>query len=400
MLLLKVLHSTTAFFTKRGSQNITLHSQPQWLHYDFFSPPDIIHHYNTRVLVQQSLAGRSVGAPTAAATTNMAFVSQVPLQLRTRVGADVGTTSKRQRNFISALVPRRRATTYAALTPTGTPNALSPTPRVRFPALTADRFRHPVDVAATRMLQSVLGLEAVVATLLRAAEAAFTLEHLAIGVLVSETQMPSLHAAMRDACAVLDLPPPALYVRQAPVPNAYTLAFQGTRPAVVVTTALLELLDEVEVRAVLAHELGHLKCQHGLWLTAANLAVAALPMPAWIADSAATALLRWQRAAELSCDRAALLVAQDERVVLSVLMKLSGGAAGFKNEMDVDAFVKQADKFDKASNESPVARALAAAMVLSTSHPLPIYRAREIRKWMNTEAFRNIIAEGKPLLQN
>ena len=35
--------------------------------------------------------------------------------------------------------------------------------------------------------------------------------------------------------------------------------------------------------------------------------------------------MRWVRAAELSCDRAALLVVGDPRVVVSVLMKLSGG---------------------------------------------------------------------------
>ena len=38
-----------------------------------------------------------------------------------------------------------------------------------------------------------------------------------------------------------------------------------------VHSALLELLAPAEVQAVLAHELGHLKCDHGVWLTAANV---------------------------------------------------------------------------------------------------------------------------------
>jgi Zn-dependent protease with chaperone function len=58
---------------------------------------------------------------------------------------------------------------------------------------------------------------------------------------------------------------------QNPVPNAYTLAIAGRKPFIVVHTALLELLSPAEVQAVLAHELGHLKCDHGVWLTAANV---------------------------------------------------------------------------------------------------------------------------------
>ncbi len=62
---------------------------------------------------------------------------------------------------------------------------------------------------------------------------------------------------------------------------------------------------------MLAHELGHLKCDHGLWLTVANVlasgTVSVLPV---ITGRVEEALMRWLRAAELTCDRAALLVAQ------------------------------------------------------------------------------------------
>ncbi len=62
---------------------------------------------------------------------------------------------------------------------------------------------------------------------------------------------------------------------------------------------------------MLAHELGHLKCDHGLWLTVANVlasgTVSVLPV---VTGMVQEALLRWLRAAELTCDRAALLVAQ------------------------------------------------------------------------------------------
>jgi hypothetical protein len=60
--------------------------------------------------------------------------------------------------------------------------------------------------------------------------------------------------------------------------------------------------------------------------------------------------MRWVRAAELSCDRAALLVAGDPKVVVSVLMKLSGGCPKLARQLNVDAFLDQARGYDEASN--------------------------------------------------
>lgn len=84
-----------------------------------------------------------------------------------------------------------------------------------------------------------------------------------------------------NACAAHLVP---AWGAQNPVPNAYTLAIAGRKPFVVVHTALLELLTPAEVQAVIAHELGHLRCDHGVWLTAANVlasgtvSVSALPL--------------------------------------------------------------------------------------------------------------------------
>ena len=103
------------------------------------------------------------------------------------------------------------------------------------------------------------------------AEQFFHLENIASSILVSERQLPDLHNLLLEACQVLDLEPPQLYVRQNPVPNAYTFAMRGQRPFVVIHTSLLELLTPEETQAVIAHELGHLKCDHSLYLTLANL---------------------------------------------------------------------------------------------------------------------------------
>lgn len=103
------------------------------------------------------------------------------------------------------------------------------------------------------------------------AEQVLLLENISTSVLVGPDQLPHIHTLMVEAAHMLQMEPPDLYIRQNPVPNAYTLAISGRKPFVVVHTALLELLTPSELQTVLAHELGHLKCDHGLWLTAANV---------------------------------------------------------------------------------------------------------------------------------
>jgi Zn-dependent protease with chaperone function len=52
------------------------------------------------------------------------------------------------------------------------------------------------------------------------------------------------------------------------VPNAYTTGF--THPVVVVTSGLLEIVDDEELQFILGHELGHVKCGHVLYMTMAE----------------------------------------------------------------------------------------------------------------------------------
>ena len=55
-------------------------------------------------------------------------------------------------------------------------------------------------------------------------------------------------------------------------------------------------------------------------------------------------MLQWVRCAEFSCDRAALLATQDPKVVMSVLMKLAGGSPSLASQLNLDAFIEQAQR--------------------------------------------------------
>jgi len=266
--------------------------------------------------------------------------------------------------------------------------------KMRFPNLSADDFRHPLDKQNTRMLKLLPGLEQLIHAIFSpVSEQLMLLENVGSSVQVSEEQLPNYHKLLVEACAVLDLPVPELYVRQHPQPNAYTLAIGGRAPFIVVHTALLELLEPEEIQCILAHELGHLKCEHGVWLTAANLlgaSVSELPMGGLLAANLEENLLRWLRAAELTCDRAALLVTQDPRIVCSALMKLAGGSPKVADHLNVDAFLKQARSYQKAS-ASPLGWYLRNAQEAQLSHPLPVLRAREIEEFSRSKEYLNLV---------
>ncbi len=265
--------------------------------------------------------------------------------------------------------------------------------------LKADQFRHPLDREATNALKQFPGLDLLVRQLLGSlGEQFFYLENIASSVLVGEKQLPDIYGLLLEACKILDLEPPQLYVRQNPVPNAYTFAMRGQQPFIVIHTSLLELLTPGEIQVVIAHELGHLKCEHGVYLTLANLMVLAagnLPsLGQLLAQSLQNQMLQWLRCAEFSCDRAALLATQNPKTVASVLMKLAGGSPTLAPQLNLDAFLAQARAYDKISS-SAIGQMLKEAQTAQLTHPLPVLRAREIDFWASSKEYESLLQNQK-----
>jgi len=257
--------------------------------------------------------------------------------------------------------------------------------------LRANHFRHPLDLEATANLKQLPGLDVAVRALLGPiAEQLFYLENIASSVQVGPQQLPHLYDLLLEACNILDLDPPQLYVRQHPMPNAYTFAMRGKQPFIVVHTSLIDLLTPEEVQAVIAHELGHLKCEHSVYMTLVNLLVllaGQVPnMGGAIAQGLQAQLLEWVRCAEFSCDRAALLATQNPRVVASVLMKLAGGSPSLASQLNLDAFLAQARAYDDISN-TQLGELLKQMRTAELTHPVPVLRAREIDRWASSQEY-------------
>ena len=268
-------------------------------------------------------------------------------------------------------------------------------PKTILLGLQSDHFRHPLDLQATQTLRQIPGLDILVRNLLGpVAEQFFYLENIASSILVGEQQLPDLHQLLVEACQILDLEPPQLYIQQNPAPNAYTFAMRGKQPFIVIHTSLLDLLTPAEIQAVIAHELGHLKCDHGVYLTLANLIVLAAgqisPIGGIVMQNLQAQLLEWVRCAEFTCDRAALLVAQDPKIVASVLMKLTGGSPALASQLNLEAFLAQARSYDDVTS-SELGALLKQAQTAQRTHPVPVLRAREIDRWASSQDYQSLL---------
>lgn len=275
---------------------------------------------------------------------------------------------------------------------------------IKLTGLKADDFRHPLDFQATNNLKQFPGLDVMMRGLLGSvAEDFFYLNNIASSILVNEKQLPEFHELLLSACETLDLEVPQLYIQQNPVPNAYTLAIRGKKPFMVIHTSLLEILNPDEIKAVMAHELGHLKCEHGVYITLANLMVlAAGLLPTWgtlVAQSLQNQLLQWLRCAEFTCDRAALLVAQDPKIVMSVLMKLTGGSPSLANKLNLSAFMEQVKSY-RAMTQTEIGSLLQEMQVAQLTHPVPLIRAKEIELWASSQEYSNLLPSTKNSYNN
>ncbi|MBG0830400.1 M48 family metallopeptidase [Planomonospora sp. ID67723] len=270
--------------------------------------------------------------------------------------------------------------------------------RVQLPGISSRAYEHPADRSALVALRSLSGFDTVLKQMSGLiSERRLRLIYLASAVRTSDTQFRALHDMGRDAAYVLDLHRiPEVYVQQNPQVQAKAIGFDD--PFIVVTTGLLDLMDEEEQRFVIGHETAHILSGHAVYRTMLDILTRLATRVAWIPlgyiglRAIVAGLEEWHRKSELSADRGGLLVGQDPDAALRALMKLAGGSR--LHEMNIEAFLDQAREYDTAGDVRD--GLLKVLNLLGTTHPFAVSRVAELDKWRRSGEYEGILRGDYP----
>ena len=169
---------------------------------------------------------------------------------------------------------------------------------------------------------------------------------------VTEQEYPRLYAIVRELIQAEDMPMPKIYVSDMLQPNAFATGRNPQHASVAVTKGILQILDERELRGVLAHELWHVANRDILINSIAagiGMAITLLArfafffggsdernnplgpfafLIAWILAPIAAVIIQLavSRSREYQADESGALLSRDPEALASALRKLETGS--------------------------------------------------------------------------
>lgn len=249
---------------------------------------------------------------------------------------------------------------------------------------------HPDDATALKALKNIPALPKVTEKVFQYGydEISWS-ENVTTNLRLSEYQMPEIYNRLPPICQRLGIPVPELYLQMTPIANAWTSGHK--KVYIVLTLGLIKRVKDEQLDAILAHECGHILCQHVLYQTLAN-AVFTLSdsmldsMLGFIGNVAIKplkqALLTWSRASELSADRVACVITSAETLTRA-LARLSMPRFIVDN-MNIDEWKQQGKDYEALKTGTVWNKVVRWMANSEIDHPYCPVRAYEAFEWEKT----------------
>jgi Zn-dependent protease with chaperone function len=270
--------------------------------------------------------------------------------------------------------------------------------RVVLEQISSQSFEHPADRAALEGLKKTIGFDRLMRAIAKyGADRIWRIINESSNLRLSEKQVGSVYEIHREVARVLDVEPPPLYLQHDVRLNAYTAGVED--PFIVLTSGLIDGLTDDEIAHVIGHEMGHMLSGHVLYgMVARSLGTILMVLGSMgppilgplLELSILSALMYWQRCAELTADRAGLLAVQDPEIALRVEMKLSAGTGRFVKELNLEAFMEQAREFEEREGDKTDSM-WRSMLEFDRSHPWPVKRARELDRWVRSGDYEKVL---------
>lgn len=252
-------------------------------------------------------------------------------------------------------------------------------------------YAHPIDGAIIKVLDNPL-INNVFKTLADVGADTSFGQMLASGVPLNETNYPEMNKILDECCKTLSIRRPyAVVTNEISGLNAFTTG-SDEEPFLVISSLLMKLTNKDQVKFIIGHECGHIAmghvAYHSALSTISDFSTLIPVIGPIVANTVKYPLAAWSRRSEITADRAGLICCGNVDVAKKALLKLEIPFQNI-NEIDIDEYVKNSDKF---LEDSPLRK----IGEINALHPIISKRIHALDIFSNSQKYFEITKQNVP----
>lgn len=223
-----------------------------------------------------------------------------------------------------------------------------------------------------------------------------TIVHTTYGVELTANQFvqrPELNKIVEECAKILKIKRPRVFITSDPKIVSYAHTTNIADPIIIINSRLLRYFSSDEIRFIIGHEMGHIKCGHVRWHTIIQTLTDFIAKDTQLIEKAVfLAVSKWYQEGEYSADNAGLICLQDRKVsenaLIRILLEVSETAIG---PINVDEFLAQ----QTSSEFGLLAKFELLHYELESSHPFVPDRIQQLRAYELSPRYVKLIKTGK-----